>query len=191
MDDRLTHIIKTIHDYCSTHNIDYVIVGGFSVLIFGRTRMTLDIDLIIDHRHLDYEDFVIYFRENGFDINLSDLEVMDQQLHGSFFEKNTMFRIDIKGVYGKNEQNSLDHALIANFNGIMAKFDNPNQLIVHKLKFGSEQDIEDALAVYFRSEELIDENLMRQFALELDVEEELKNFVEEAEDYRKKYTEKL
>ena len=85
------------------------------------------IDVIIDHRKLNYDDFVKYFRDKGIDINKSDLEDLDERIHDSFFEKETMFRIDLKGIYGENEELSINHALIANFNGVEAKFDNSNQ----------------------------------------------------------------
>ena len=182
--DNLTNIVKTFHSYCKQNNIDYVIVGGFSVLVFGRTRMTMDIDIIIDHKKIDYDHFVNHFRACGFDINRSDLEALDDKLHGSFFEKNSMFRIDLKGVYGENEQNSIKYALLAKFNNVEAYFDNPNQLIAHKLKFGSEQDLEDAYAVYFRSQELIDHDLLTSFAANLGVSKELIEFLENAERYK-------
>lgn len=184
--DKLTQIVKNIHHYCEENNIDYVIVGGFSVLVFGRTRMTMDIDIIIDHNQLDYDHFVNHFRKHGFDINRSDLEVLDEELHGSFFEKDTMFRIDLKGVHGNNEQISIKHALLANFNNVKAYFDNPNQLIAHKLKFGSEQDLEDAYAVYYRSQELIDHNLLTSFAANLGVSRELEEFLDSAKNYKSK-----
>lgn len=146
--------------------------------------MTMDIDIIIDHNQLDYDHFVNYFKEKGFDINRSDLEALDDQLHGSIFEKNTMFRIDLKGVYSKNEQDSIKHALLVNFNDVEAYFDNPNQIIVHKLKFGSEQDLENAFAVYFRSQELINHDLLATFAASLGVAKELEEFLVNAEHYK-------
>lgn len=177
--DKITFIVKTIHEYCTSHNVPYVIVGGFSVLVFGRSRMTMDIDVIIDHKKLNYDDFVKHFKNQGFDINRSDLEALDEQIHGSFFEKDTMYRIDIKGVYSENERQSIEQAVLANFNGIEAVFDNPNQLIVHKLKFGSEQDYEDAVAVFYRSKSLIDLQLLSEFAKNLGMESELKQFLED------------
>lgn len=181
--DNITRIIDTFHRYCTSRSVEYVIVGGFSVLVFGRARMTMDIAIIVNHTQINKNDFIEYFQANDFDINRSDLDALDEQIHASIFEKNSMFRVDLKGVYSEIEQQSIELAIEANFNGIIARFDNPNQLIVHKLKFASEQDIEDAIAVYYRSQELIDLPLMQSLASTLGVSEKLDKFLDDLESF--------
>jgi len=72
--------------------------------------------------------------------------------------------MDMKGIYGKVEVNTIKYAIRTSFNGSKVNFDNPNQLIIPKLKFGLEQDIEDTIAVYFRSILLINNTLLKEFA---------------------------
>ena len=56
----LINAIKSLCTYLNINNIDYVIVGGISVIAWGRTRTTEDIDIIINHAQLNIPDFVNY-----------------------------------------------------------------------------------------------------------------------------------
>lgn len=179
MKDPITTSIKILTDYFHKNNIQYVIVGGIAVLVFGRTRMTTDIDMIIDHKAIDRVDFINYLRDNNFDANLSDLKVLDEGVHASIFYKDDMFRIDLKGIYGENEQRSIDSAIEIPFNQVLAKFDHPLNIIGFKLLYGSEQDFEDALAVFIRNQEFIDMNKLEELCNSLGVLPQLEELLNE------------
>jgi len=61
----LINAIKSLCTYLNINNIDYVIVGGISVIAWGRTRTTEDIDIIINHTQLNIPDFVNYLKKNN------------------------------------------------------------------------------------------------------------------------------
>ena len=164
MADPITKSLIILVKYFNDNKIPYVIVGGVAVLVFGRTRVTMDIDIIIDHKLLDRPDFISYLRNNGFDANMSDLLAFDEGLHAPMFLKDGMFRIDMKGCYSGKEKESIAMAVLEDYNGIEIAVDHPQSIIIHKLLFGSQQDYEDALAVYIRNEEIIDHDWLRKKA---------------------------
>ena len=125
MEDPISRSLAVLVKYCDKNNIPYVVVGGVAVLIFGRTRMTLDIDIIIDHNALDRLDFISFLKSNGFDANMSDLAAFDEGIHASIFLKEGMFRIDLKGTYSENERESIDMAVPEEFNGVKLMVDHP------------------------------------------------------------------
>ncbi|MCY3414882.1 MAG: nucleotidyltransferase [Candidatus Heimdallarchaeota archaeon] len=179
MNDPITRSIKVLVEYFDKHNIDYVIVGGIAVLVFGRTRVTTDVDIIFDHRKVDRNNFIEYLQKNNFDITMSDMEILDDGMRASIFEKGDMFRIDMKGINGINEQRSIDLSLEIDFQGIKVKFDNPLNIVAFKLFFGSEQDFEDALAVYVRNQDIIEIDKLRKLCSELNVTDVLNELLDE------------
>ena len=127
--------------------IPYVIVGAISVIVHGRIRTTLDIDVILDHNKIEPEIFISTLNKYGFDIFANDLVGFDEKIHVSMFYKKTMFRIDMKGVYDPKEEISIREAEPVEYLNTIINIDSPKNLILNKLIFGSTQDLEDALSV--------------------------------------------
>ncbi len=175
--DPISESLKRLVKYFDENNIPYVVVGGVSVFVLGRSRMTMDVDIILDHTKLNREEFVNYLRKNNFDASLDDFIGFDEESHCTFFYKTGMFRIDVKGIYSNLDQESIERAIVGIYNDIKLKISNPVDLILFKLKFGSEQDYEDALAVYIRNKERIDHNFLTKKALKMEIKDELDSFL--------------
>lgn len=186
MNDPISESLKRLVKYFNSKQIPYVIVGGVSVLVLGRARITMDIDIILDHTKLNRKDFVNFLKKNNFDASLNDLEGLDEKSHCTFFYKEGMFRIDIKGVYSNLEQESIDMAIEGIYNDIKLKIDNPVNIVLFKLKFGSEQDYEDALAVFIRNKERIDIEFLKEKSKRMNISKQLDSFIIEIEDFMKK-----
>jgi len=180
LEENITDYIKTITSYLEENNIQYVIVGGLAVNAIGRSRMTMGLDIIIEHKKLNKQGFVKYLSQNGFDITLNDLEGLEEKTHCTFYPNNSSFRIDLKGNYTELEDESINMSIRTRYDGIDVQIDSPINLILYKLKFGSEQDIEDAFAVYaYNKDSLNDEVLMKRSKI-IGVEDKIKAFLKEA-----------
>lgn len=186
MNDPISESLKRLVKYFNSKQIPYVIVGGVSVLVLGRARITMDIDIILDHTKLNRKDFVNFLQKNNFDASLNDLEGLDEKSHCTFFYKEGMFRIVVKGVYSNLEQESIDMAIEGIYNNIKLKIDNPVNIVLFKLKFGSEQDYEDALAVFIRNKERIDIEFLKEKSKRMNISKQLDSFIIEIEDFMKK-----
>ncbi len=175
--DPISESLKRLVKYFDLKKIPYVVVGGVSVFVLGRSRFTMDVDIILDHTKLDLEDFVTYLKENNFDASVDDFVGFEEKTHCTFFYKTGMFRMDIKGVYSELDTESISMAINGIYDGIKLKINNPANLILFKLKFGSEQDYEDALAVYIRHKEKIDLNFLKGKAQKMQISSNLDSFL--------------
>jgi len=188
--DPISESLKHLVEYFETRKIPYVVVGGVSVFVLGRSRFTMDVDIILDHTKLDRNDFVSFLQENNFDASLNDFVGFDEDSHCTFFYKDGMFRIDVKGVYSEMDLESINMAITGIYNSIKIKLNDPANLILFKLKFGSEQDYEDALAVYIRNKERIDHDFLTKKASKMKIKSELDSFLKRISDFLKRESSK-
>ena len=93
-------------------------------------------------------------------------------------------RIDITGIYTIDQKESIKHRYAQTLGGKTIFIDSPESIIAHKLLFGSEQDSQDALAVYVRTEEKLDTTRLNSLVKRLDVKKEFKNLKEEIDRYK-------
>lgn len=91
--------------------------------------------------------------------------------------------MDIKGVYSDLNAESISMAINGIYNSIKIKINNPANLILFKLKFGSEQDYEDALAVYIRHKEKINHNFLKEKAQKMQINSILDSFLKEVREF--------
>ena len=155
-EDPFTKALRVLTEYFHQKDIPYVCVGGISVIITGRIRMTMDLDMIVDHSCIDPADFAQFLQNNGFSAFSSYSKNINDKFHANVYQKDSMFRIDMKGVHDENDERAIKMAIDAEYNGIPVKINHPMNTIAYKLYFGSEQDYEDALAVFVRNLEMID-----------------------------------
>ncbi|UJG44689.1 MAG: hypothetical protein K9W46_05785 [Candidatus Heimdallarchaeum endolithica] len=111
MNDPISESLKVLVEYFNSRNVPYVIVGGVSVLILGRARLTMDIDIIVDHTKLDREDFVNFLKSNNFDATLNDFEEFDEQTHCSIYYKEGMEIINREELKEKAKEMSVSDKL--------------------------------------------------------------------------------
>ena len=135
----------------STLRIRYVIVGGVAAIAFGRIRTTSDVDVIVDIRPARVPTFVEAFRARDFAVSSDDvLDALRERAHFSIHDRRSPYRIDCKGVYGVRERRAIAERRRARIGRVFGYLDSPENLIVMKLLFGSDQDVADAEAVYVR-----------------------------------------
>ena len=176
MSDPITLSLVKLQRVLNEFGYDYVFIGGVSVFVFGRSRMTMDLDVIVDEDPSRRSDFVEALRKAGFMNFQSDL---DEGMYGSFFLEESMFRIDMKGIFSPKDRYSLENAVEAEFNGVPIRVDCPENIIINKLILGSEQDWEDAISVFVRNKDNLDMEELEKLSRVNGVEEEFILFLEE------------
>ena len=184
--DPISESLIRLVRYFNKHHLPYVVVGGVSVFVFGRSRFTMDLDIILDHTKLNREDFVAYLKKNNFDANLTDFEGFDEKTHCNVFYREGMFTIDIKGVYSELDAESIEMAVTGIYNGIKVKINHPVNIIAFKINFGSEKDYEDALAVYIQNFEMIDDAYLLEKADKMKIKKEMQQFLDQVHEFLKR-----
>jgi len=144
-------ILKIVTDYFHQRKLRYVMVGGIAVSVYGYPRSTQDIDLIVGHEKLDINNFCEYLSKNEFQVTEEDLlGAFKEKSHATIFHRLLSMRLDVKGNFSIEDEDTLHTALELPIENFKIALVSPEAFIIHKLKFGSPRDLEDALAVYIR-----------------------------------------
>ncbi len=180
---KIKEVLETTTEYLNRKDIDYVLVGGIAVIVYGNPRTTVDLDLIVQMDEEDIEDFASYLRKEGFFCDPSDMrEAFRNRTHFSAEEKGSLFRLDIKGVYDSGARRTLKNRKKVEYDGIIMYVASPEDTISHKLLYGSEQDIEDAESIYVRQDDKLDQDYLEKVCEEMGVGEELEEIKKETEE---------
>ncbi|MHA1167971.1 MAG: hypothetical protein ACTSP4_05310 [Candidatus Hodarchaeales archaeon] len=177
----LENILLGVSKYLGDKQIPYVVVGGWAAIAWGRQRTTFDIDLIIDQNKLDLSEFIAFLKSMNMMICIEDLKAaIKEKSHASIlYEPRPNLRIDFKGVYTFEDREAIETSIQINLEGIVVNIGSPENLIAHKLKFGSERDLEDALVVYIVQvrKKRLDSNYLERLCNRLKVTSELKDLI--------------
>jgi len=175
-------LLRIIADYFHQREVRYVIVGGVAVSVYGYPRSTQDIDLIVDHEELDIDDFCQYLRTNRFQVTRDELlAAFKEKSHVTIFHQKLSTRLDVKGKYSVEDEDTLQTALKLPIDDFKITLVSPEAFVIHKLKFGSPRDLEDALAVYIRMKPKIKSQELQRIAQLIKVEPLLAELIEIAD----------
>jgi hypothetical protein len=177
----IEQILDIVCDFLNKNSIDYVIVGGFAVLFYGNPRTTMDIDYVIQLEDENIPVLAKFLQENGFHADEYDMRAaLREKSHCTVEDKETMFRLDIKGVYSEMDERALRNKRKVDLNDIAVWIASPEDTIVNKLVFAREQDIKDALGILVRQYDTIDMDYLEKTTKFIGVNDALK-------DLKKKY----
>ncbi len=153
---KIEEILKLVCNFLNESNVEYVIVGGMAVLFYGNPRTTMDIDYVIQLTDKDIPILVKFLQENGFYADEYDMRAaLEEKSHCTVEDKETMFRLDIKGIYSEMDERVLRNKKRIELNGITIYIASPEDTIANKLLFSREQDIKDALGIYARQYDIL------------------------------------
>lgn len=171
-------IIKIITSFLNKHNIPYMVVGATAVSIYGNPRTSMDIDFLIVLGD-KIKDFVNFLKENNFDADIKDIKIaFKEKSHSTIFDNLSVFRLDIKGVYTQFDKESLERRRVIKVKNTKINLCSPEDLILCKLDFGSEQDLNDARSILLRQKNL-DLNYLKKKSKKMKIFDKLKNLLEE------------
>jgi hypothetical protein len=147
----MEEILDMTCKYLNKRNVKYVIVGGIAVLAYGTPRTTMDADIIIQMHTKNLKMFAKYLAKNNFFSKSLDIEdAFREKSHFSALDNESLFRLDIKGVYNEMDKRTLMNRRVVTYAGIKIYLASPEDTIANKLVFGSEQDIKDADGIFAR-----------------------------------------
>jgi len=152
LDRELSELDKFVLSFAKTlQDIKYVAVSGYVSILFGRSRATEDIDLLIER--ISEERFNLFFKnalKQGFEcFNSSQSSEALQMLreHAIRFARKgkAIPNIEFKMIKNSFEKEVLDNSLIVEMNHSELKISSIEiQIAFKKFVLGSEKDLEDA-----------------------------------------------
>jgi len=175
-----TSLDRFVQDFAAllqAHGVRYVIVSGYVSILFGRSRSSEDVDIIIEH--LDRGRFLTLWNALHPRFECIITENADTAW-GEYLLKGTAVRFSENGKAIPNVELSfpadpldrwtLEHRKEVFLNRIPLHISPPELQIPFKLFLGSEKDIEDARHLYRTLKTSLDAELLRQFNRKLKVE---------------------
>ncbi len=171
--------LLTVTQYFDVHKVPYVVVGGFAAIVWGRVRTTYDIDIIVDHKKLEIKAFTHFLKSKGLSATEYDINQAFHELsHSSIIVmEKPFYRIDLKGVYSEEDKEAISMAKIIKYKGQSIRFGSPENLIAHKLKYGSDRDLEDAVVVYLAQKSSLNMNYLKLLCERLEVTDKLEKLI--------------
>lgn len=174
----LNKLDKFVIDFCDILE-EYVIVSGYVSILFGRSRATEDIDLLIPKK--DKSSFFNIFKkinEKGYEcINTSKKEEAFEMLkeHAIRFSRKNkpVPNIEFKMIKNETEKYSFKNRISVSINKEELYISPIEMQIAFKLYLGSDKDLEDAKHLYTLFKEEIDEEELNKLVKRFDKKEVL------------------
>lgn len=158
------------------NKIDYVFVSGYVALLFGRSRMSEDIDILSER--LDRDRFQELWMDlmDGFychdapDPATAYHDYLGEGVALRFSETGIIIpNVEFKWVSTEQQREALGKALTVTLRGQQLRISSFEIQIAYKLYLGSDKDIEDARYLFELFRERLDPDLMRTKINELEL----------------------
>jgi len=176
LDEFAIKICRILQNY-----FDYAIVGGYVAILFGRSRVTEDIDIIVSGEKLSIEylsSFYDALLEKGFWIfnalkPENGYEYLREGLSIRIAEKNTVIpNAELKIAMKRLDFVSLEEKIKVILNENVLYLGSMELNIAYKFYLGSQKDIEDAIHLYCLFKDVLDISKLREYMKQLDVDYE-------------------
>lgn len=150
------------------HDVNHVFVSGYVAILFGRSRTSEDIDMLV--KKMKFKDFSALWDDLRVDFychNAGSAETAYRDYLGKNiavrFSKNKMVIPNVEFKWASNEQHA--RALAGRFTVLLPEgeiaISSLETQIAYKLRLGSEKDVEDARYLYELFKERLDQNMLR------------------------------
>jgi len=161
----LAGVVRAAEEVLRKNRVDHVFVGAISVIVFGEPRTTRDVDVLARIPEAKAGLLARDFRRRGFFASDYDLDAaIRERAHCSIEDRRGSLRIDLAPAADSTAGRALRTRVQVRWRGITIPVSAPEQTIVMKLKFGSSQDIEDAVGILAQQWDRLDFAGMRAFA---------------------------
>jgi len=177
----LAGVVRAAEEVLRRHRVPHVFVGAVAVIVFGEVRTTRDVDVLAKLKPAGIPALVADFRRRGFLATEEDLRLaLSEGGHSRVEDTRSPLRIDLALADTSSAEHALRHSVRVRWKGISFPVAAPEHTIVMKLKFGSDQDIEDAFGILTEWWDRLDRAEMLGFARRQQVLTALQELMERA-----------
>lgn len=172
----LDRFVLSFTEHLATNNIKYVVISGYVAILFGRSRISEDVDILIEH--ISFEKFQKFWSEiePGYEcLNTGN----SYEAYNDYLENHHAIRLAKKGSFIPNielkfAKNDLDRYSIEHRKNVKladrSLYISPLELqIPYKLFLGSEKDIEDARFLFKLFKDNLDNVMLKTFLSKLKI----------------------
>lgn len=129
----------------NNHNVDYILVGGYAVILHGYRRVTGDMDIWVKSTKENYLKLARAFNEFGLPLfDMTEEKFLDTDTVDVFSYGRPPVSIDIiTRLKGVEFDDAFSQAQIFNEDGLMIRFLHLNSLLQAKKASGRHKDLDD------------------------------------------------
>lgn len=145
--------LKYLSKLLKTMNVDYAIIGGIAVSVYGEPRATFDIDVSIIFNIGDIDFFLKSAKKYGFTPLPSNIErfVKTTAVIPMRFSKDDIFgRCDFIIAQNSLEFSAIKRARFKELFSMKIKLITPEDLVLHKITSSRARDLEDLQGLLIR-----------------------------------------
>ncbi len=173
-----SHLDQLVLDFTSalsTIKISHVVVSGYVSILFGRSRSTEDVDILIKKiTPKKFQQLWNKLKEDFVCLNASNPEKAYNYLTSGtavrFSRKNKFIpNIEVKFAKDGFDEYSMKNSIEIRLNNKFFKISPLELQVAYKLFLGSEKDIEDARFLYKLFKEKISNPLLQKFIKQLNI----------------------
>lgn len=149
LDEFVEEFVKILEKH-----VNYVIVSGYTAILFGRSRGTEDIDILVDELSKEKFDSLYNELSHGYDfLNPEDREGLFNMLKDKLAirmakKEEIIPNIELKFVRYSFERYALKNSITLEIDDFKCNISPLELQIAYKLYLGSEKDILDARYIY-------------------------------------------
>ncbi|MCX5686925.1 MAG: nucleotidyltransferase [Candidatus Omnitrophica bacterium] len=151
--------------------VDYAVLGGLAVNLYGEPRFTADVDMNIMLEKEKLQAFIQKARKFGFSPACANLTMFIKKtgvIPMNFSKRGVRGRCDFIIAENELEKAALGRAVIRKTGSIKAKFVSPEDLIVHKIISLRPHDREDVRGILIRQFGKLDMRYIKNWLAKLD-----------------------
>lgn len=141
-------------------------------------------DVIISLDKKDVKRLVRALRAHDFETSVEDVEAaLNERSYFTVFDESSEYLIDAKGIYTAREEEVLRRKRTVSLRNTPIYIASPEDTLINKLTYGSEQDIRDAEGIWVRQIGKLDTGYLEDRCRALGVLEEFEEMKRRVEKY--------
>lgn len=163
--------IKNLHRFFTSQHIDYVILGGIAVSVYGEPRFTaeIDVNIIMDKAGLDQffvtaRQFSLFPLAPGAERIARETGVVPLK----FIKGDETAKVDVIIAENALEFKAIERGRMRSVGSFKARFVSAEDLILHKLTSPRPRDQEDLERILLRQKSKLDLRYVRRWLKKLD-----------------------
>jgi predicted nucleotidyltransferase len=172
-------LLKRIARRLDEDKIPYMVIGGQAVLVYGRPRLTRDIDITLG---IDTDDFVLVEKACK-KLNLKILPEKPEEFARDtrvlpVEEVKSKIRVDFVFSFSECEKQALERTRNVLIGDYSVKFASCEDVIIHKMVAGRAVDEEDVRSILIKNKGAIDLKYVKKWLSEFSRQSEHKRILE-------------
>jgi len=158
----LKKLIEKIAKEFQKNKIDYMIIGGQAVLIYGEPRLTKDIDITIGANIDKYRDILNIVQNLNLKILPKDpYKFVKDTMVLPLLDEETGFRIDLIFSSSEYEKEALKRVKKIKIGDTYVNYVSVEDLIIYKIISGRERDLEDLKTILIKNKKIDEKYILK------------------------------